>query len=205
MSTAKKKTAPGDAFVKITRDMLESDTWPLLNINARRLLDFLEREHLRHGGQENGKLLAPWDQLVEFGIGRRFIGDAIMDAKVLGFIDVKEGTGRAPNTYTLTFLTMPGGAEPTNRWRTVVVHKGAPQEPSVVVHQGELVRFTKVHYKARSGSPRCTTTPSVVVHQGEHLSRRRSFRGRGISTGVYGAEGADAAEPAAAPARPKGG
>ena len=103
MSAAKKKIAPGDTFVRITRGMLESATWPLLNINARRLLDFLMLEHLRHGGKENGKLLAPWDQLVVFGIGRRLIGEAIKDAKVLGFIDVKEGIGRAPSTYTLTW------------------------------------------------------------------------------------------------------
>ena len=50
-------------FIMLPRDLLESDAWRGLGINARRFLDFLMIEHLRHGGKHNGYLLAPQRQL----------------------------------------------------------------------------------------------------------------------------------------------
>jgi hypothetical protein len=151
MSAARKKIAPAKRSSGLPAACWKAPR-PLGSARRRPPPRLPDARHLvGRVGKENGKLLAPWDQLVVFGIGRRLIGEAIKDAKVLGFIDVKEGIGRAPSTYTLTWLTMHDGTTPTNRWRTVVVHEGEPQH---VVRHGELVEFTKVNHKARSGSPR---------------------------------------------------
>jgi len=110
----------GEAFVKLPRDVLESASWRLLSINARRFLDFLMIEHMRHGGRRNGFLLAPYRQLYAFGIGAHFVNDAIEEVERAGLMDCKRGTGRRPNYYTLTWLPLADGAAPNNRWRSVV-------------------------------------------------------------------------------------
>ena len=58
-----------EAFVKLPRTLLESEAWRSLGINARRFLEFLMLEHMRHGGKKNGSLFAPRRQLERFGIG----------------------------------------------------------------------------------------------------------------------------------------
>lgn len=106
-----------EPFVMLPRSLLASAAWRGLGINARRLVDFLMSEHLRHGGQGNGRLLAPRDQLEEYGIGYRLISGAIAELDQAGLVDVIRGRGRAPSRYTLTWLPMAGGIEPSNRWR----------------------------------------------------------------------------------------
>ena len=49
--------------------LLTSLAWRSLSLNARRFVEFLMIEHMRHGGKANGKLLAPRRQLEQFGIG----------------------------------------------------------------------------------------------------------------------------------------
>jgi hypothetical protein len=151
---------PTQAFVKLPRHLLESDVWRSLSINARRFLDFLMIEHMRHAGKANGSLLAPYNQLERFGIGRRLIGLAIEETQRLGLVDCRRGFGRSPSSYALTWLPFGDGGEPSNRWRLakvngvdagVAVHEG---EPLREVHEGEPVRFTKVNHKARSSARR---------------------------------------------------
>jgi hypothetical protein len=54
-------------------------------------MDFLMLENMRHAGTENGNLLAPYDQLVDHGIGRRLIPEAVNEAERLGLIAVQRG------------------------------------------------------------------------------------------------------------------
>src|SRR5262245_44784376 len=91
----------GEPWVWLTRELLRSEAWSSLSINARRFIDFLLIEHLDHGGKENGKLLAPRRQLENAGIGARYVSPAIEEAVLLGFVDVKRGTGRRASTYAL--------------------------------------------------------------------------------------------------------
>ena len=84
------KTPPGEAFVKLPRRVLESTAWRGLGINARRVVDFLMLEHLRHGGQHNGGLKAPHRQLVAFGIGARHVAGAIAEAEEAGLIEIQK-------------------------------------------------------------------------------------------------------------------
>ena len=69
--TVKNKPPDGQQFIWLTRELLMSDAWRSQGINTVRFIHFLLLEHLRHGGQENGKLKAPRRQLRAFGIGAR--------------------------------------------------------------------------------------------------------------------------------------
>jgi hypothetical protein len=115
----------GEPFVKLPRDLLDSSAWRELSINARRLIDFLLIEHMRHGGRRNGFLLAPRRHLAEFGIGRHFITGAIEEVERAGLVDCRRGVGRTPSIYSLTWLPLSDGSEPSNRWRAA----GAEQHP----------------------------------------------------------------------------
>ena len=106
-----------DGFVKLPRDLLESPAWRSLSINARRLLDFLMIEQIKHHGKTNGRLLAPRRQLWEAGIGQHHVSPAIEECERLGLLDCRRGVGRHPNTYALTWLKFGDGSPPSNRWR----------------------------------------------------------------------------------------
>lgn len=98
--------------------MRESPGFRALNMAARRILDFLELEHMRHGGKENGRLLAPYAQLVAAGITRRDVRPAIDTLESLGFIrrtEHGERLGGRPNAsrYALTWLPTWDGSLPT--------------------------------------------------------------------------------------------
>ena len=118
-SSTRNGGAIGDTFVPLTRTLLENPKYRRLGINARRLIDFLALEHLRHGGAHNGYLFAPRRQLEQAGIGARYVTDAIEEAERAGLIAVKRGTGKRPSTYALTWLPMgkrTGGAKAL-QWR----------------------------------------------------------------------------------------
>lgn len=106
-----KGSAIGDTFVPLTRTVLENPKYRSLGINARRLIDFLALEHLRHGGANNGYLLAPRRQLEHAGIGARYVSDAIGEVERAGLVNVKRGIGKRPSTYALTWLPL-GTASP---------------------------------------------------------------------------------------------
>lgn len=120
----------GKSWIWHTLELIDSPAWRTRSINCRRLIEFLEIEHLRHGGVDNGFLLAPYSQLALFGIGRRFIHGAIREAEQLGLIEVKRGgrkgtvlteVSRYRLTYQWTRTKQDGGLwdwhEPTDEWR----------------------------------------------------------------------------------------
>lgn len=122
---ARKVASPpkGEPFVQLTRELLESPAWRGMSINCRKLIDFLMCDHMNHAGQENGKLMAPYDQLVVYGLTRSEIANAIDEAEYLRLILVERGgrwagTNR-PSTYELTFLPKqhPNPMTPTNDWK----------------------------------------------------------------------------------------
>jgi hypothetical protein len=63
------------------RELVRSDAWRSLGINARRFIDFLWLQHMAKGGQQNGKLKAPYRQLRDFGIDARYVAGDIREAK----------------------------------------------------------------------------------------------------------------------------
>jgi hypothetical protein len=125
-------------FVPLPRSLLENAAWRSLSLNGRRLIDFLMIEWLRHNGKDNGKLLAPYDQLVEFGITRRLILPTVKECERHGLIETERRgygeKGRLPSRYRLTFLSAQG--EPsTNDWLLQNVTSKVPER--------ELTQFPK--------------------------------------------------------------
>ncbi len=100
-----------------SRALRESDAWRSAGINARRFIDFLSLEHMKHGGQANGLLQAPQRQLEEFGIGARYVTEAIHEAEELGLVDGDHRGQRAAATYALTWLPLHDGRPTTDRWQ----------------------------------------------------------------------------------------
>ena len=123
---------PEGPWCWLSRDLLTSPAWKRRSIHCMRLIDFLMTEHLAHGGSENGNLAAPWDQLAQHGLGRRYIKAAIGEAVALKLIAVNLGGMRASNRaamsrYRLTFYATHQKHEdgtdywvaPGNEWRKV--------------------------------------------------------------------------------------
>ncbi len=73
------------------RELITSDAWRAMGINTFRLINALLVEHMNHAGKENGNLMATYDQMVAWGIGRRFVNDAIAEAEFLGLIRADRG------------------------------------------------------------------------------------------------------------------
>ncbi len=90
----------------LPRDLITSPAWRAKSINTARLIDALLLDHMNHAGQENGNLMATYDQLVASGAGRRFISDAIAEGVFLGLIMVDPGgrwvDSNQPSRYRLT-------------------------------------------------------------------------------------------------------
>ena len=114
------------------RELLASAGWRARSINCGRLIDFLLIEHMNHGGRENGELMATYDQLEAFGIGRRLVHAAMSEAERLGLISVERGgrRGFALNHASRLRLTWLPGKErdafgrivwvsATNEWRSL--------------------------------------------------------------------------------------
>ncbi len=127
-SDIKKASKIEGAFAPLRLELLHSLAWRTQSINCRRLIDVLIMEHLSHAGTENGNLLAPYNQLQEYGIGRRFIHRTIQEAEKRGLLRVEYGAKWGPinhaNIYTITFLPVKEVVdgktfftEPPNDWR----------------------------------------------------------------------------------------
>jgi hypothetical protein len=113
-----------------TPEMLRSDAWRDMSINARRMLDLLEIEHMAHGGRENGNLIVTFDEFQAYGIRRQVIARTIAELERLGWIEVQRGLYRGfarsmPNRFRLTArlalvanpVCAPYYVEGTHEWR----------------------------------------------------------------------------------------
>ena len=149
----------GKAWVWHTLELLTSPAWRSQSVNCRRLIDFLEIDHMHHSGLENGCLAATYNQLVEWGISRRLVHDVISEAEALGLIECQRG-GRKKfaethiSKFRLTYLASKESNErgqkyyaaPTDEWKRVTAQQAAkitgraikiPKQDSEV----ELYRF----------------------------------------------------------------
>jgi hypothetical protein len=108
----------GEPWIWFTQEMLESGAYRSLSINARRALDRINVEHMRHAGLKNGRLKVTWNDFVQWGIGRRLITRALNELIAAGLLAIEQIGRRSngiergePTRYRLTFLPV---AEPTN-------------------------------------------------------------------------------------------
>lgn len=119
----------GEPWIRHSRALLSSDAWRSMGIHCRKLIEFLEIEHMNHAGLENGNLFATYKQLEKFGINRRYINSAICEAEQKGLIIVERGARKKvnesfPNKFTLTYLrsvekinNCPYYYTPSNEWK----------------------------------------------------------------------------------------
>ena len=121
----KRNTPPSDQpWVWLPRDMLESDAWRSLSINARRAVERVMIEHMAHAGQENGNLPVTYNDFEKHGAQRRMIKLAIAEAAACGLIIVMQrgrpsrGTDRWPSKYALGWFPLLDGTSAPNRWKT---------------------------------------------------------------------------------------
>jgi hypothetical protein len=151
-------------FIKLPMELLKSDAFGSLSVNAWRFVRFLMIEHMRRGGRGNGSLLAPRRQLEQSGIGARHVSPAIEEAERLGLVDCRRGTGRRPSTYALTWLPLSDGSAPSNRWR------------AAATSEGKHLVYPKGSHKGRSNFRREVTTPQNKCFRREAPSKKASYQ-----------------------------
>src|SRR5207248_4464704 len=108
-------------------EMLDSPAWRVLSLSACRVIDRIEIELARHGGNDNGKLPVTYEDFEEYGVTRESVSPAIREAEALGFIRITErGRGgnaeyRQPNKFFLTFAhcRTSRSEPPTHDWRKI--------------------------------------------------------------------------------------
>jgi len=193
-SKAAKAALGTNGFVAHTAELLQSKAWRSRSIHLVRLLDRLELENIAHAGKENGYLRVTWGQLVEYGLGRRFISAAIHEGVQLGLLQIThQGRYRAgktdPSLYRLTYLAskfMPltGPPEyhpPTDDWRDRENGRTKPARPQKhrsFGHPWEPTEFTMGDLFLRADSNDSATHKEVrMVTRGELLYTLRSTSG----------------------------
>jgi hypothetical protein len=114
---------PGEPWVWLTREILESEAWRSLSRAARLVIDRVILEHMAHAGTENGNLIVTYHDFEKFGIRRGSLKAAISDAVAHGLIIVTEkgrasvGPDRWPSKYALGWLPLRDGSAAFNRWK----------------------------------------------------------------------------------------
>ncbi|MBA3050039.1 MAG: hypothetical protein KKE42_08945 [Alphaproteobacteria bacterium] len=113
-----------EGFVGEPMSLLESPAYRALNFPALKILGFLKLEHVRHGGAENGRLMAPYRQLEAQGISPRKIKPALAMLEAFGIIRCTsdgERLGGRPNAakYALAWLPTCDGSLPTDGYKRV--------------------------------------------------------------------------------------
>jgi len=130
--TRRKNNQLAGQFVAHPRELRESAAWRALPDNARRILDRLELEHMRHGGAENGALPCTYSDFVAAGVRRASVSLAIRQCAALGFLEVTHRGGRSnaeyrnPSRYRLTYLNGRGTSSlRTDEWARIACDEDA--------------------------------------------------------------------------------
>lgn len=126
---AKKSWQPEPPFIILSRKLIERLIDCRLSSNAYQVLMFLCREHLSHGGQENGNLIATYEQLHALGIRRSSIRPAFSALEECGLVQrTDSGAMRELARYEVTFLpTIDPETKyqlrPKDSWKFISQHK----------------------------------------------------------------------------------
>jgi hypothetical protein len=144
-----------------------SSAWRGRSPRLTRLIEFLEVENLRHAGLENGRLLAPYAQLVAWGMRRETLKDTIKEGVERRLIAVTGGgvdfdTGkRLPHLYRLTYYPTTD-APPTDDWKRFQ-EDASEKDPKKVAQakHAAAVRWSKTGPKEKQNPGTETGTKSV--------------------------------------------
>jgi hypothetical protein len=177
MSGARKSLGPpsGEPFVWLTRELLQSEAWRSLGINARRFMDFLMLEHMAHGGKHNGRLKAPHRQLEVHGISARYVSNAIREAEEAGLVIACRGGMRTATTYQLTWQWLHDGSPPSDDWKHVKNGKSAQQREGNAGSQREG--------RSSDSAPQREGRNGHFAASQKEGALKRSYQGRCDSTG----------------------
>jgi hypothetical protein len=107
--------------------MLESPAWAAMPLAARKVVDRILIEHMKHAGTENGNLIVTHSDFCAYGIRRASLTNAISIAVDLGFINRMvrgrlHGDLKIPSRYRLTWLPS-GDWQASNRWKTITTER----------------------------------------------------------------------------------
>jgi hypothetical protein len=112
-----------EQFVPRPRSMLESKAYRSLSLSARRFIERIELEHLRHAGKDNGKLPVTHRDFVEYGVRDGSVSAARQQAIRKGFVRItkkgRSGRNGIATEYRLTYLHA-NSQPPTNDWKRYV-------------------------------------------------------------------------------------
>jgi hypothetical protein len=164
---------PDEQWLWFTAALLRSDAWRYRSFHLARLLDFLHVEHLRHGRQRNGHLLAPYDQLAKFGLYGKYAGPAIKEGETRGLIEVIR-RGRAASLYRVCYFPSATIADdgvvtfhaPTDEWKHYVEPRGrrnGAAKNGLAEGQSSLIQRDNRPYK-QNGNPRISAI-SIAVNR----------------------------------------
>jgi hypothetical protein len=117
-----------EQFIKLPREVLESEAFGSLGINGFRVLRFLMIEHMRRGGRQNGNLKAPHRHLVAFGIAPRHVTAAVGEAEQSGLVGCHRRGLRIATTYELTWLPLHDGNPASEVWQQYQSPENLPTE-----------------------------------------------------------------------------
>jgi hypothetical protein len=164
-----KRNRPPGPFVWMTVELLESDAWRTAPLATKRFVERLMVEQVRHGGCENGKLIATFDQLEQWGLDRKTIKAAQADAMKRGLVYRTEkgcrakGAGRRPHKFGLGWLPGSDGSAAPNRWKAWVAPAPMPKsrpQPKPALAQ-DIYSSGKNGTKLNGGNPRGSKTGPV--------------------------------------------
>jgi hypothetical protein len=116
---------PTPPFIWMELEMVESQAWAAMSLAARRVVDRIAIEHMKHGGTRNGMLTVTFDDFEAFGIRRKSIAPAIRIAVTLGVLDITHrgrrayGVAGSASTYGLTWLPRCDATPASNRWQRI--------------------------------------------------------------------------------------
>ena len=124
---AAKGWKPETPFFPLTFNLMASPAFIGLNIPARKIFEFLLKEHMLHGGAENGNLAAPYRQLIDYGISGRDLPKAFKMLNAFGLVrrtdiepDNQFTAGRRRMArYKLTMIPDKFGNLPSDEWRNI--------------------------------------------------------------------------------------
>jgi hypothetical protein len=117
-------------------------------------------EYLKHAGQDNGRLVVTYEDLMnDCGIGRRHIPEGLDIAEALGCLVIHRSrksrrNQKPPNRYALPFYPIAEEFE-TNPWNRI---KSAEQARAIV----QRVKEARAEEEARRKAERKVVSPSIA-------------------------------------------
>jgi len=171
-----------EAFIGHRLRLIMSPAWQHRPRPLCRVLERLEIEHMRHGGQENGRLCVSYGQFVQYGVSRRSVGPALAAGVALGLIEIRQleelqANLRAPNEYRLTYVPEKDRRAPTDEWATVTEEEAIAAEKAFLTTQDRKGRKSEVQFPflRSTGSLSSTQRASIGSLSSKSLGSEREL------------------------------